>query len=302
MKKDVLKQLQSYSALVAGLIAADAAYGEIVYTDVNPDEDVLGDTTAVSYNSDECGYYEIDLDDDGNYDYTLKVRSDQAHGAGWLIPEGDNEYVNITNGNFAKPLDAGTYIGEDDTTEWKGLVVYPNGYNYLGTLTTYGVSAADGGGGMTGKTDKYLGLKFYIGSSAHYGWLRMDVRNDSRIYTVKDFAYESTADESIIAGDTATTVADTATTDTTDTTTSIVENNLFSSVKVYTSGSQLNIQLSNDIDPDAEVKMYNLSGTEIFADRIKSAESSFNINASSGIYIVKIKLEEGILTKKIILE
>ncbi len=47
----------------------------------------------------------------------------------------------------------------------------------------------------------YLGLKFFIGGNAHYGWADIRVNTDLSI-TLNRFAYESCADQSINAGQT----------------------------------------------------------------------------------------------------
>jgi len=285
MKKDLLKQLQSYSAIVAGLIAADAAQGQIVYTDVNPDEDVNGNFDALNW-QDETAWatYQIDLDDDGNVDYTLRVRSDQQHGAGFLDPTDGNFYINNPNDNpFATPLEADDEIGSGSEV-WKGLLVYPNGYNYLGTLTTLGKTAAEGGGGWTGATDKYLGLKFKIGSNTHYGWARMDVRDDSRVYTLKDFAYQSTPDTPILAGQMVTGI----------------NNELSRDLNAYTSGKILNVVLNNDNAVNSVMKLYNITGQEILSAPLKSNRNEFVLDVPSGVYFVKVALEGGIYTKKVL--
>jgi hypothetical protein len=294
MKKDLLKQLQSYSALVAGLITVEAAHGQIVYTDVDPDEDVHGDYDALNYKDDGAVVtYQIDLDDDGNADYTLRVRSDQAHGAGFLDPEEGNYYVinPESTSPFASPLDSLDQIGDDNDQTWETLLVYPNGYNYLGTVTTLGKTAAEGGGGWTGKTDKYLGLKFQIGSNYHYGWVRMDTRDDSRLYTVKDFAYNTVPDSSIKAGQT---VAETGGE------TAIISAKV-SDTKVYVSGNQLNIVLSGEEGLNSDVKLYNLSGSLVLEGKLENLENVFSLDAQAGLYLLKIDFEDGIYTKKIIL-
>lgn len=289
MKKELLKQLQSYSALIAGLVAVDAANGQIVYTDVNPDENVLGDTTAVSWGSTSCGTYDIDLDDDGNTDYTLRIRSDQAHGAGFLDPAEDNYYINNPDENpFAAPLDSGDQIGGDESQEWKGLLVYPNGYNYLGTISTLGKTTSEGGGGWTGKNDKYLGLKFKIGSKYYYGWARMDARDDSRVYTLKDFAYESTAETPIVAGDKGTTVG--------------IKDESAQDLQIFTAEKQLNIQLGDNEIKNASASVLDLSGKTILSAQLESKSTQLTVNAPAGIYFVRVNLEGSIYTQKVIIK
>jgi PEP-CTERM motif len=52
-----------------------------------------------------------------------------------------------------------------------------------------------------GQGQGYLGLKFLIGASVHYGWADISVNPDLSV-TLHSFAYESCADQSINAGQT----------------------------------------------------------------------------------------------------
>ena len=52
-----------------------------------------------------------------------------------------------------------------------------------------------------GVTDKYLALQFVSGGNTYYGWARMDVQAIGDAWTLKDYAYNSTALTGINAGD-----------------------------------------------------------------------------------------------------
>ena len=276
MKKDLLKNVKSYSALAVGLIAADAVQAQIVYTDVDPDMVVHGNFDAADWHDATAwASYQIDLDDDGNTDYTMRILSGLQHGVGNLDPAGDNQYVNNPANPFATPIEKGVEIGAA-SQEWKGLLVYPNGYNYLGTLTTFGKTVEQGGGGFTGKTDKYVGLKFKIGSNTHYGWARLDARDDSRQYTLKDFAYESTPDKSILAGDGQVNVG-------------LVKRDS-KNLKINTVGKNISIDLVNQANAAGTVKIFNITGQEVLSAKIDSNNHDFSLNANSGIYLVKVSV------------
>lgn len=53
------------------------------------------------------------------------------------------------------------------------------------------------------KTNRFLGLEFNINGEVHYGWARLTVKNGSRNITVTltGYAYETTPNKSILAGD-----------------------------------------------------------------------------------------------------
>ncbi len=55
-------------------------------------------------------------------------------------------------------------------------------------------------GNWIGATDKYLALKLIVGPSTYFGWARLDVEPSSTSFTVKDYAYQSTPNTCIEAG------------------------------------------------------------------------------------------------------
>ncbi|MBL0104700.1 MAG: T9SS type A sorting domain-containing protein [Bacteroidetes bacterium] len=57
-------------------------------------------------------------------------------------------------------------------------------------------------GNWVGATDKYLALKLIVGTDTYYGWARMDLLPSSTSFTIKDYAYESTPNVCIQAGQT----------------------------------------------------------------------------------------------------
>lgn len=288
MKRELLEKVKSYSAVAAGLIAAENVAGQVVYVNVDPDIEVHGNFDAVNWQDPTAWATQaIDLDDDGNADYTLRILSGQQHGAGFLDPAGDNQYVNNPNNNpFGAPLESGAQIGGVESQVWKGLLVYPNGYNYLGTTTTFGKTLEEGGGGWTGKTDKYLGLKFKIGSNVHYGWARLDARDDSRMYTLKDFAYESTPDTPIHAGDGMVGVNE------------VIANNL----KIFTNGTSVIIDMVEQIKGLTQAKVYNIAGQEMAVNAINGLRTEIHLNVPAGIYFVKVNLEAGQYVQKVMIK
>jgi hypothetical protein len=53
-----------------------------------------------------------------------------------------------------------------------------------------------------GATDRYLALKLVVGTNTYFGWVRLDVFATSTSFTVKDYAYNSTPNACIQAGQT----------------------------------------------------------------------------------------------------
>ena len=104
----------------------------------------------------------------------------------------------------------------------------------------------------------------------------MDTRNDSRQYTLKDFAYESTPDKSILAGDGQVNVG-------------ITKRNS-KDLKIKTVGKKINIDLVNLANVAGTVNIFNIAGQEVLSAKIDSNNHEFSLNSVTGIYLVKVSL------------
>jgi len=187
MTNSLQKKLMKYSlATGAIMLAGISANAQVVYTDVDPDETFATVDTQ----------YDLDLNNDGTVDFHILRLSGTAGAAIRVVscPAG-NEVLGSTSatGAFfnAYALDADVAIDATETI-WNGTI---NG----GALTLAWGSGS--GNWAAGATDKYLGLRFDIDGATHYGWVRLDAAAAGESFTVKDFAYESTPELGIIAGD-----------------------------------------------------------------------------------------------------
>jgi hypothetical protein len=188
------KQLGAYAVAVgatavAALAAAPPASAEVVYTPVN-----VTITTS----------YPLDLNGDGTTDFTI-IRChcvDSHYSVLMLGLDGKGNAVRppVKAQGGAAALPAGAIIGKSQffTTQTSyGGVAMAFGF-------TYGSSTFQGGAWLNANR-KYLGLKFLIEGQIHYGWARLDVgsykRNDKTV-TLTGYAYETTSDHLIRAGQT----------------------------------------------------------------------------------------------------
>ena len=57
-------------------------------------------------------------------------------------------------------------------------------------------------GSWRGQNQKFMGLRFKISGSIHYGWVRLTIPSDCKSFTVYDYAYEDIAGRGIKAGQT----------------------------------------------------------------------------------------------------
>jgi hypothetical protein len=98
----------------------------------------------------------------------------------------------LMNGNYPAALNQNQLISLAGTWIQPNYAILSNGVH----------------GNWTGVTDKYLGIRIKNGTQWLYGWIRLDVNALGSSVTIKDYACNRTADESINAGQTNTTVID----------------------------------------------------------------------------------------------
>jgi len=259
-KYTLSKSLARYSALAAAAIAGiSSANAQIQYTDKSP-----GDV----YNT--SGNFNIDIDGDGNSDFSLVLNSGQNTVQGsqtgtmgghytWIsgFPTGGGtmggHYTWIfgtttisggTNGGHSTWV-PGTATGGGTTgghSSWiSGIPVYRQYHNWfasanlnaigsqnqvIGSSNAYalakpnhvsGYGSWNGGNHLLAKNSfyysnnysygnfqdnnlHYIGIKFSNASGIHYGWVRLQVTDNSHQVTVLDYGYEKTPNASIHAG------------------------------------------------------------------------------------------------------
>jgi hypothetical protein len=268
MKKETStlnKKVKGYSALAGSLLAmVQIADGQIVYTDVT-------DTTV----SGDGANYDLDLNNDGTSDFSFNITS----GAGVkLLGEALND--NAIAGTAASPylypyaMDANDVIGPD--LQWNGggtQTMASSGY----FQNPYG--------NWFGETDKYLGLRLDMAGDNHYGWARLDVSDDGKTLTVKDYAYEATAETEIAAGATGTIGIN-----------SPAEN----AINVFTMEHQIYVQLNKGFN--GLITVSNLVGQQIKAAEITGSMTTMNLNDQpAGVYLVTVDQDGALFTKKVTL-
>ena len=112
----------------------------------------------------------------------------------------------------------------------------------------------------------------------------MDVSEDGKTFTIKDYAYESTADASINAGDAGSI--------------GITPVNA-AGYKVYAYNQQVNIELKNNLPGD--ITITNLMGQLVKQVEINASTMTIDLsdNAES-VYMVTIRQDGAIFTQKVV--
>jgi hypothetical protein len=129
------------------------------------------------------GPFTIDVDSDGNNDYTFEI-----------VPlSGSSTAARVISIGNSQVMDASTFG-------------YPNTLNFGDTVTSpYGSGAVlgtdvGGGGQFSGAGMKYLGLNIDISGVSHLGWILIDVAASNDKIILYDIGYSTTASNGITAG------------------------------------------------------------------------------------------------------
>ncbi|PLW95415.1 MAG: hypothetical protein C0592_00265 [Marinilabiliales bacterium] len=263
-KDDFSKKLAAYGAVAAATLSI--ANGQVVYHDVSPDHALSANDVLL-----------IDLDEDATDDYMLRMfefSSTSIYYKRAVIDPLNGNMVMIASATsayqWASALNNYDFIGGG--TNWLGGMA-ELGFNYAGY--TYG--------GFVDGNDHYIGLKFYIGGTLHYGWARVNIPSGIPYMLLKDWAYNASADTPLLAGQGIGTG---------------VEDSVLSDAEIFSFDKIVTIKLSEQID--GVVRIYNTIGQMVYSDEISNTEMKIDLsNMQSGIYTVVIESDDNVTQKKV---
>ena len=264
-------KLKSYSALAGSMaLMGSQADAQIIYTDINPDS-----TTTLA-----GSYFNLDLDNGGVFDFAfnLNVGSYSSYTSQQVAvtPAGSNGVAGDTVGAYVYPF----AFNSGDTI--KSTLQFNFGSSqsmasYFGSGSSYG--------NFLGQTDKFIGLQFYIGAQLHYGWARFDVDATASQFTIKDYAYNSTPNAYILAGEMPV---------------GISENSLTNNTSIYSADKNIIIKFLTDELVQADVKITNAIGQEMHSSSLGDKETIIDMSKEkTGIYFVTISQKSIVYTKKV---
>ena len=249
--------LKTLSSLLILFFVSATVHAQIVYTDI---PDATPNAT-----------FSLDLNNDGDVDFMLYFGGSSGNVGVLCSPQQNNAYAGNVVGSdyFAWALASSASIC-DSLDTWYGT-------NYPGTL---GLGSSTGY--WPGATDRYLALKLIVGANTYYGWVRLDVFQTSTSFTVKDYAYNSTPNACIQAGQTTLGL-----THVNENTFSIFPNPFTSSATIQTSGNLSNASLTIFNAYGQTIKqMKNISGHTITFSRE---------NLPNGLYFFQLTDENKII-------
>ncbi|PZR11019.1 MAG: hypothetical protein DI539_20900 [Flavobacterium psychrophilum] len=178
MKKIIL------SAAVA--LMSIAATSQIVYTDIT-------DVSATVEAPNVSEFVSIDFNNDGTEEYNF--RWDAFNGGMWFLhitfANNDDNQINRKEGStsmetYVEPMNLNDAISSD--SDWGNTYPEP----FIGDSFD---------SNFQGLGDRYVGTKFTINGNVHYGWILVSFE-DNFLFTVKSYAYQSTPNTPLNAGET----------------------------------------------------------------------------------------------------
>lgn len=199
LPRTVEKKLVAYTVAAGGALLAIArpALAEVVYTPSNIPitPGFIGGTIT-----------QFDINNDGTPDFAFSNFSYSTHGLGShflkISPDQTgNQMVGVLiSGELrvtAAALDVGVQVGPAANFQ-----SYPKGL-FMARVGVGSVSIQDSGSWLTVET-AYLGLKFVVDGETHYGWARIKLTSPGNFASasIYGYAYESTANQPILTGQT----------------------------------------------------------------------------------------------------
>lgn len=285
MKKELREKLSKYAAAAAAIGGVAGVNAQVVYTDINPDVEVNDDNNAGGFS-----LIGLDIDNNSAFDFIIAARDTTIASQGFTLRyslavpyNSSNAVAGYASGSFfyasalnnAANIDASLNWGSGSsfaaTMGWSTYVTGSGTYQY---------------GAWNGVADKYLALRFTDGANTYYGWARFTYPDQGDHFIVKDYAYNSTADGAIAAGDMGAVGLDGATLDQlvhfinkTDNTVLVKVNGLNGGTVNVVSANGQSVQSGEILNNEYVVDMNNLA---------------------TGIYMINVTVEGVSLTKKMI--
>lgn len=267
-QKNLSKRLAQYGALSVAIAGISESNGQIIHSGpIN-----LGGTD-----------YIIDLNNDAINDFKISFISSQ-------ITLKFQEYgsLNQVLGSIVGPyqypfaLDNNAIISSSQNTWMNGSFQIMNQNN-----------CAFPNNNWCDVTDKYLGLKLYVDGGpgtifdkTYYGWARLTVPSPASGWIIKDFAYNSTPDAPINAGQL----------------TLGIEENSFSNIKVVALNKSIGVY---NLQENAHFKVYNMTGQEVLKGTTDNRDYVIETpTLSSGVYVLELTdtNSKGVIRKKVVLQ
>lgn len=192
------KKIKQYSALA---IAAAAALPLSCKKDDKNDPNIEDKTLNKVITASGVDFFSedsIDINSDGVFDFNFSIGGELYDGNTYAYG-----YINGTRAGNALLTTEQTFLGytmEVLTAKNSGDAINSTSTDW--TEESYiGYKYNSDQIGHANGSDKIFGFRFKIGSDTHYGWVKTNLASDYKTLTIKEIAYNKTANAEIKAGE-----------------------------------------------------------------------------------------------------
>jgi hypothetical protein len=274
-----------------GLTALHYSTAQVNYTPVSPYV-----TLNATYASET---HTIDFDGDGVIDVIVTADKEDVNANGFMLTltgcaiftPGSSEVS-----GYPKALGAETILLADSISN---LEMIGPGLDYISSSTpalfpgiglsiighvTGTTTALSNDGEFIGK-QKYIGVKFMIGTDTHYGWVLVNCSANFETVTILGFAYEETPDEPIMAGDMGSAGV-------------VSVNEIKKKTNVYTYNQKIYVQSETPL----QLEVYNILGSKVGHFSVVNGSIVDVSNLKSGVYVLSYGIGANKSTRKFVIE
>jgi hypothetical protein len=212
-KQNLTKRLAGYAAAAGSMLAlAPTANGQVVWSGERDSILYLQDTLTLDINNDAQTDFKFLLNGTSSGTQWWSSTSSfhyswNRYASGYIVSPDSNTYNNSWVQQYSggpagliagELIDAGrpywssTSNSNNNGKLGKGTARYFHTYNTSYFSTSYV-------GNFVGH-DRFVGVRFYIGTEQHYGWVRVNMSTEMDSMNIVDWAYETQPDSGIIAG------------------------------------------------------------------------------------------------------
>jgi hypothetical protein len=298
-------QLSKYLSASAAFLGAGTAMGQGIYTDFNPDEELLINDANV-YSS-----LQLDIDQDGTPDFLFYgAQSSSSYTTSWT----SRTYIYTTSGTYTYTYTnvhnywnktknwtlLGLHSDADVVTDGAHIVAFDSG-DQIGQHTPHFFNGSDNiyhfyssnytssnsGNWQTHIDGLFAGVRLTKNGQGYYGWIRIRMINEKK-FIVKDMALGEPL-MNIVAGDTTASGAIT------------LNESISKDLELWTVDNHLLIE--NRSNRSYDLRVFSFDGkTMVDLEAIQEREKQLSTTHwKSGVYLVGIREENGRVWRRKIL-
>ena len=282
MKKNTIRKLSEklvqYSALTAAIAGISEINGQVIHVEIDPDFVGGMPLSNFIFDFDGDGTEDFEIYSNGNGALCSLNGSNRVLGSGYI--SSSSSFGNV----YPFALSYNAVISGGQAEWYYNRNNFSNGFNVLNVWSCQIPSRHK----WCDVTNKFLGIEFKIGSNTHYAWIRLDVDFSGTGWIIKDYAYNSTAGASVLAGEGIPTAR--------------TEDNIFNRVKVVALNKSIGLYNLQDI---SRYSIMNMTGQEVLNGLTQNKDYVIEVpTLASGVYIFELKdiNSDAIMRKKVVLQ